>query len=110
LCFFGGEFVLLIAAVEAYRSTGWESTLKCITDLYTDFNAVAEASKKDDKVDADKDGVADVNQITSKELIHRKTILFIETVEPKRFTDALAGLNVGFVAVVATLKLQVMRV
>lgn len=36
----------LIAAVEAYRLTGWESTHKCIMDLYSDFQKVAEASRK----------------------------------------------------------------
>jgi hypothetical protein len=36
----------VIAAVEAYRLTGWESTQKCLVDLYHDFLKVADASKK----------------------------------------------------------------
>ena len=46
MCFFGGSYMTLIAAVEAYRLTGWESTHKCIVDLYEDFQKVAEANKK----------------------------------------------------------------
>ena len=106
LCFFGGEFVLTIAAVEAYRACGWETTYKCLVDLKKDFDAVVEASKKDDAVDADGNGVPDVNEIPPKELLKRKIAVFLANVDPKRFTDALSGINAGFVAVVATLKLE----
>lgn len=33
-----------------------------------------------------------------------------QTVDPKRLQDAIAGLNAGFLAVVATLKLQFAKV
>ena len=46
MCFFGGSYMTLIAAVEAYRTTGWESTYECLTHLYTDFCAIIEANKK----------------------------------------------------------------
>ncbi len=36
----------LIAAIEAYRMVGWESTYKCLRDLYVDFKAVYEANAK----------------------------------------------------------------
>ena len=39
----------LIAAVEAYRMTGWDSTQKCLVDLYRDFQNVYAANKKDDE-------------------------------------------------------------
>lgn len=106
LCFFGGDFVLVISAVEAYRVAGWSTTRQCIVDLIADFQAVAEASKKDDSVDDNKDGVADVKQISTKELFNRKMLIFIQTIDPKRFTDSITGLNHGFLAVVATLKLE----
>ena len=34
LCFFGGSFLTLIAAVEAYRLVGYESSIKCLYDIY----------------------------------------------------------------------------
>ena len=53
MCFFGGSYLTLIAAVEAYKMVGYESSLKCITTLIEDFKKVVEANKKDDSVDAD---------------------------------------------------------
>lgn len=106
MCFFGGSYMTLIAAVEAYRLTGWESTYNCVMDLYHDFQKVADASKKDDAVDDNNDGIPDVQQIDSKELITRKTLLFLKTVDPHRFTNAISGIQGGFLAVVAALKVQ----
>ncbi len=106
MCFFGGSFLTLIAAVEAYRMCGYETTMACINNLIEDFQKVADANKKDDEVDADGDGVADVMQTSNRHLIQRKTLLFLKTIDPKRLTDALAGINAGLLAVVATLKLE----
>ena len=106
MCFFGGSFLTLIAAVEAYRMCGYETTFNCLKSLYDDFNKILEANKKDDAKDDNNDGVPDVLQVSNKELVQRKVILFLKTVDPKRVTDALAGINAGLLAVVATLKLQ----
>lgn len=106
MCFFGGSFLTLIAAVEAFKMCGYESTMRCVNNLIDDMKKVAEASKKDDDEDADGDGVADILQISSQELIKRKTLLFLKVVDPRRVTDALTGINAGVMAVVATLKLQ----
>jgi len=106
MCFFGGSFLTLIAAVEAYRICGYETTLNCINTLISDFEKVVQANKKDDEVDDDNDGVPDVLQVSNKELAKRKVILFLKTVDPKRVTDALGGIHAGLLAVVATLKLE----
>ncbi len=106
LCFFGGSFLTTIAAVEAYRMCGYETSLQCARDLYEDFNRFLAANKDDDQKDDNNDGVLDTLQISPQELITRKAFLFLKTVDPKRVTSALAGLNSGFLAVAATLKLQ----
>ena len=106
MCFFGGSFLTLIAAVEAYRMCGYETTVNCIRELYGDFQKFAAANAKDDAKDDDNDGVADVLQVSKQELLMRKTLLFLRTVDPKRVSNAIAGINSGFLAVVATLKLQ----
>ena len=41
-------------------------------DLYDSYYMAIEASHKDDKVDANKDGVADVKQMAAKELLTHK--------------------------------------
>lgn len=106
MCFFGGSFVTLIAAVEAYKLCGYETSINCIKNLYEDFQRFNLANKADDLADDNHDGTADVQQINKSELARRKTLLFLRTVDPKRVSEAIAGLNAGFLAVVATLKLQ----
>jgi hypothetical protein len=58
------------------------------------------------QIDADGNGVADVAEATANQLAVRKCALFIKTVDPKRITEALSGLNSGALAIVATLKLE----
>ncbi len=106
MCFFGGRFMTIIAACEAYRLIGLDSQLKFVRDLKVDFAKFLEANKDDDQVDVNNDGVADVKQIDKTALVQRKFLLFLKTVDPVRVGDALAGLQSGFLAVVATLKMQ----
>lgn len=106
MCFFGGRFFTIIAACEAYRMIGLQSQIKFIKDIKVDFTKFLEVNKEDDEVDDDNDGVADVKQIDKKELVQRKALLFLKTVDPVRVGEALGGLQAGFLAVVATLKLQ----
>ena len=106
MCFFGGRFVTIIAACEAYRMIGLQSQVKFVRDLKEDFSHFLEVNRHDDEVDDDGDGIADVAQIDKKALFQRKVLLFLKTVEPVRVSDALAGLQSGFLAVIATLKMQ----
>lgn len=106
MCFFGGSFMTLIAALEAYKMCGYDSSLKCINDLKEDFNKFLVVNSKDDKEDLNNDGISDVLQVSSADLARRKTLLFLKTVDPKRVGEAITGLNSGFLAVAATLKLQ----
>jgi hypothetical protein len=50
LCFFGGSFVTLIAAAEAYNMCSHETIMKCIHDLSVEFDAFLVHNKNDDKV------------------------------------------------------------
>jgi len=47
MCFFGGSFVTSIAAFEAYRLVGFESTWACVRGLAEDFNSVLQAAERD---------------------------------------------------------------
>lgn len=109
MCFFGGSFVATIAAVEAFNMCGSDAIIKNVTLLIEDFKKVAIASKKDDDKDEDGDGVADVKQISSQELITRKTLLFLKVLDPKRVSESLTALNAGGMAIIAALKLQFAR-
>jgi hypothetical protein len=107
MCFFGGSFLTLIAAVEAFNMCGYESTMACINMLLEDFQLVMKENKKDDQKDDDGDGVADVLQVSNSQLLARKTLLFFKVVDPNRITMALSGITAGGMAVVAALKLRV---
>lgn len=61
LCFAGGLYPTLFAAIEAARLCGWDRTQKALMDLFEQSSLVYEAEKKDSKVDEDGDGVADVD-------------------------------------------------
>ena len=48
LAFFGGAYCASIAALEAVKMSGWESTKEALRVIYTDAVAVYEAHKKDE--------------------------------------------------------------
>lgn len=106
MCFFGGSFLTLIAAVEAWNMVGYESTVDCINMLVEDFKKVAQANKEDDKEDKDGDGVVDVLQVSNTQLVTRKTLLFLKVADPNRISHALTGITAGCMAVVAALKMR----
>jgi hypothetical protein len=47
-----------------------------------------------------------VLQISNADLVKRKLLLALKTLDPSRVGGAVAALNAGFLAVLATLKLQ----
>lgn len=54
-----------------------------------------EASDKDDLIDDNNDGIADVLQINKRELATRKVKLAIKSCNPDVISEALFGLNTG---------------
>lgn len=109
MCFFGGSFVTLIAAAEAYKMCSHEHLMKCIGQLSSEFKAAYDSNKEDDLKDADDNGIPDTLQCTPSELMMRKTALFFKTVDPKVVSTALAQLNSAGLTIIATLKLQFVK-
>lgn len=105
-CFFGGSFMTLIAAVEAFRICGWDRTKKCLEKLYENYLKVKEASDNDDNRDDNNDGIADVDQIEPQNLILRKVRLALVSCDPDEVSSAISGINSGLIAVIATLKVE----
>jgi len=106
ICFFGGVFPLTIAAVEAWKVCGGDEAVAAMKTLRNELKKCHEESKKDDVIDADGDGVADVNQISGKELVERKVKLVLKVVKPETVSSQVALLYTGWVGVMATLKIQ----
>jgi hypothetical protein len=106
LIFFGGTFMTIIAAVEAYRISCWEDSKKQLLILQQNFQKAWEESRKDDLVDDNNDGIADVEQISKEELLKRKGLILLKSIEPMQVYSAIGNLNIGFLAVMATLKVK----
>jgi len=106
LVFFGGNFFTICAAVEAYRLVGYDKTKDALVDLYRSYKVARDASKKDDVLDEDGDGVADVNQISKKQLVIRKVAVIAKSLDPEKVGEAMTAINTGLLAVVATLRVR----
>jgi len=103
---FGGFFVLTIAAFEAFRLGGWENFQIAFGKMYTNYLTFMEGNKKDDEIDADGDGVADVLQGSSSSLITRKIKVFMVHTNPEEISLALGALYTGLLGVVAALRIE----
>ena len=98
------EYILCIAAVEAFRLGGWETNFKAaLKQLYQDYLRCSEALCDDNAADEDNDGVADVHQLSSQELTLRRTRLLMRTIDPIKTQAAMFGLYTGLLSVIATL-------
>ena len=110
LCFFGGTYVASIAAIEAFRQLGWQKVQSELKIVYGQMQLVVEASDKDDELDEDGDGVADVDQINATELTQRKIVVAMKAIsEPERLQTAFGALFVAYLSVLATLRLEFAR-
>ena len=70
---------------------------------------IVEESKKDDEVDADGDGKADVKQIGNREYALRKTRLVMAKMNPEKVDSAVASIYKVWLAVAAVLNIQFAR-
>lgn len=110
LCFFGGHYVALIAAIEAFGMSGWEVVHENTLVCWEQAKVALEAVEADDHVDADGDGIADVKQIAKDELVMRKIRVVMLAVDPARVMTASGHLYVAFVAMIATLQIRFAKV
>lgn len=108
LCFFGGTFVASIAAIEAFKQTGcWERCRDDVTLLLAEARAVGAASAQDDRVDANNDGVPDVDVLQPHERATHKLVLAMRTVkQPVKLRNAVGAMWGAYLAVLATLRLE----
>jgi len=109
LCFFGGVYPALFAALEAAKHGGLDTAQEAFKDLANEATVIIEASKKDDDRDDDGDGVKDVDALPPKELILRKAHLVLTKMNPEKINKALVSLYKVWLAVMAVLSIQFAR-
>jgi len=107
LCYFGGTFTASIAAYEAFRRMGFDRAQGDLDHIMTQIEKVKDANVLDDTKDDDGDGVADVQQVTPSELVRRKLVLIMKTIdEPDRINTAAASIWAASISVLATLAIE----
>ncbi|KAL1527995.1 hypothetical protein AB1Y20_009366 [Prymnesium parvum] len=110
LCFCGGSYVASIAAIEAFRMAGWETTKAALLDIAEEMRHVKKANDADNKKDDDGNGLADVDELQPAELLQRKLSLFATAVkDPNKLSVALGGLYTAWLAVQGTLRIEFAR-
>ena len=109
LCFFGGTFPTLFAALQAAEQGGRQKVMEALSDLADEALIIIEASQKDDGQDMNKDGKKDVDELSSSELVARKTKLVLQKMHPKKVDAALSSLYTVWLAVAAVLSIKFAR-
>lgn len=109
-CFFGGLYPVCFAAIAAMEQAGRADVTAALKDISDEALKIIEESKKDDQVDADGDGKADVDQLEGKELVQRKTLLVIKKMNPEKVDTAMASIYKVWLSVAAVLSLEFARV
>jgi len=107
LCFFGGIYFISIAAVEAARNFGGQVLVKELSLMYKQGLLAANASLADDTVDANRDGIADVEQMTYNQyLTHKTKICMAAVTDPQGLMNATQYLIMTYTSVLAVLRFQ----
>lgn len=106
LVFFGGFYPLTMAAFEAARQCGGQDTYAAIHDLQVQFINARDADRADNLKDDDGDGVADVEQMSAKDLVKRKSHLILTATDPAVLDRGFQGVLTAWLAVIAALKIQ----
>lgn len=110
LCHFGGVYFASIAAAEAFRNFGGQALMEELTIIWEEAKLANAASEEDDKVDANHNGIADVQEMSANELIsHKAKVAMAAVNDPTRLTKAMQFLFSSWLSVVATLKMQFAR-
>lgn len=109
LCFFGGFYPTVFAALQAAEHGGLATVRKSLGLLRGECMTIINESKKDDKVDDDGDGVPDTEQISSQTLMKRKVKLVLTKMNPDKVNAAIASIYKVWMAVLAVLKIKFAR-
>jgi hypothetical protein len=110
LCFLGGHYWASLAAIEAARQLGGDRLIEEMMIIVKEVKNVKVASRADDKVDANKDGIADVDQITAQELMNRKIkVAMLAVSDPRRLQNSVGFLWTSWISVLMTLRFEFAR-
>jgi len=107
LCFFGGMYYAAIAAVEAALNLGGADMWSHLQVVWDEGSLIAQAEMEDQEKDEDKNGIKDVQEMATNDLInHKAKVAMMAVKDPMRLQQAIVALGNIYIAVIATLKFQ----
>jgi len=99
IAFCGGAYCTSIAAVEAFRLCGWESTKEHLLDVAADAQRMWAAHEQDERRRREELSPAEWLQ-------HKAGVAALAVKDPSKLLGALGGLYVAWLAVQGTLRLK----
>jgi hypothetical protein len=109
MMFFGGFFITTVAVFEAFDQSGRHALVKNLRLLAEEAEDVREADEHDDTLDENRDGIKDVQQLSSEQLAVRKFLVAVRAADPIIISEALSNLYGILMAVMATLQVKFAR-
>jgi hypothetical protein len=105
LCFFGGQFVTLLAAMEAYNACAGAEATAAVRAVVDNGAAVLDTAAADEAKDAGAGGAA----VPASVLLRRKALLLARMTAPEAVSAAAVKLWCSYCGVLAVLKLRTAR-
>lgn len=99
IAFFGGIYCVFLAAAETFYSTGFKDMQKLWIKVNSEMVNLWEANEKDDKIDADNSGKADILELTLSQLATRKFMLFLRACrDPDTIMSIIPSLITAYIS------------
>jgi len=109
MCFFGGFYPTVFAALQAAEHGGLTTVRKALSALSKEVMVIVQENKKDNKKDDDGDGISDADQIEGRELVKRKVKLVLTKMNPEKVNDAISAIYKVWMSVLAVLTIEFAR-
>eukprot|EP00040_Diaphanoeca_grandis_P018702 m.98362 g.98362 ORF g.98362 m.98362 type:complete len:336 (-) comp27058_c0_seq1:459-1466(-) len=103
LCFFGAHYALTIAAVEAFRISGWDTFSASLTSVWQSCLAVHDAYLEEQKTNKASE------QLSVQEKAQKMILVVFKAVDPHKLHSSLVSLYTGALAVLATLRFETVK-
>ncbi|EPY25934.1 hypothetical protein AGDE_11624 [Angomonas deanei] len=110
MTFFGGFFLMTITVLETLRLVCWEDVKENVKILKENYIIAKRENEKDNALDEDGNGIADVLEIDNQtELILRKIKVLMKSINREQVEKSLRLLSSAILSVIATLKVKSAR-
>jgi len=106
LTLFGGQFANTFAFFEAFKQSGFKDLVEHGRLIKEQINRAEYAVEEDAKLDEDRNGIADVLELSPSEAAERKVQVFVKNVDPEVVRKALSALWISFLSASAAVKLK----